>query len=70
MKEYYLLRCGCLMTSEKINDKEYRFCVVLPRCEQSKGIKTDYMSDTAPGSEGYGAKLLTKLEATIEMLKG
>jgi hypothetical protein len=68
MKEYYLLQCGCLMTCEKIKYDLYHYCVVLPRCVQSRKDKSDYTTDTPPA--GYSAKLLTKLEATLEMLNG
>ena len=68
MIEYYLLKCECVMTAEKIKDGVYRYRVILPRCVQSKKEKTDYISDNAPTD--YDGKLLTKLEATIEILKG
>ena len=70
MKEYYLLKCGCLMSCER-DGSLYHYCVVLPRCVQSQKQKTDYTSDTPPvGDESYQATLLTKLEATMEILKG
>lgn len=68
MIEYYLLPCGCVMTAEKIKDREYHYQVILPRCVQSRKEKTDYTSDTSP--DGYHAKLLTKFEASIEIMQG
>jgi hypothetical protein len=68
MIEYYLLPCGCVMTAEKIKDKEYHYKVILPRCVQARKEKTAYTSDTSP--DGYNAKLLTKFEASIEILQG
>jgi hypothetical protein len=68
MIEYYLLKCGCVMTSEKINDKEYRYNIILPRCVPSGKEKKSYISDVTP--EGYDAKLLTKFEASVEIMQG
>ena len=68
MIEYYLLTCGCIMTAKKINDKEYHYAVVLPRCKQANRMQSDYISEQTP--EGYHAKLLSKLEASIEIMQG
>jgi hypothetical protein len=68
MIEYFLLTCGCIMTAEKINDKEYHYAIILPRCKQSSREKSDYISEQTP--EGYNAKLLTKFEASLEIMQG
>jgi hypothetical protein len=72
MIEYYLLPCGCVMSSEKIKDKEYHYKVILPRCVQARKEKTVYTSDTSPDGHPLtcNAKLLTKFEASIEILQG
>jgi hypothetical protein len=70
MIEYYLLKCGCLMTCEKMGNGQYHYRVVLPRCVQSRLEKTDYMSETSPDEDGYKAKLLTKFEASVEIMQG
>ena len=67
MTEYYLLPCKCMMSCKKINEEEYYWTLLLPRCISAKGGES-YTTESNP--ETYSATQLSKFEATMEMLKG